>query len=68
MEEIISFFKTHKVKITKMNHSLDSATQKSTQYLGYLQLQNDNTFDIILKKPSNNYKYILEADPYIIQQ
>ena len=31
-------------------------------------MMNENGFDIMLKKPINNNKYILEADPTIIEQ
>ena len=31
-------------------------------------MMNENGFDIMLKKPNNNHKYILEADPTIIEQ
>ena len=68
MEEILNFFKSHKIKMTKLNHSLDSSTQRFTQYQGYLHMMNENGFDIMLKKPINNNKYILEADPTIIEQ
>ena len=67
MEEIVNFFKTHKVKMTKFNNSLDASTQRLTQYQGYLYMMNGNGFDIMLKKPNDNNKYILEADPTIIE-
>lgn len=68
MDEITKFFKTNKVKIIKLNHSLDQSTQKATRYDGYLHLLEDETFEIVIKKPSKNFKYILEADPLLIEQ
>lgn len=67
LDEIIKFFKSNKVKITKLNHSLDKSTQRATQYDGFLVLTDDDTFEIILKKPCQNNHYILEADPKVIE-
>ena len=67
IDKIISFFKTNKVKITKLNHSLDQSTQNATQYDGYLALQNEDEFVIFLKKPKGENQYILEADPHLIK-
>lgn len=49
-----------------MNHSLDSSTQRFTEYDGFIQITNNNYLTITLKKPQDNHKYILEADPKII--
>lgn len=65
MDRIISFFKSNKVTITKLNHSLDSSVQQFTQFDGFIQLDEDNDDELVitLKKPSNKKEYILEADP-----
>ncbi len=67
MDKIISFFKTNKVKVTKLNHSLDQSTQNDTQYDGYIELQDEDEFRIFLKKPKGANQYILEADPNLIK-
>lgn len=50
-----------------MNHSLDSSTQRFTEYDGFIQLTNGDYLTITLKKPQDNSKYILEADPKVIE-
>lgn len=67
IDEIIKFFRTNKVKITKLNHSLDRSTQRLTQYDGFMVLKENDTLEITLKKPCQNYEYILEADPKLIE-
>lgn len=67
ISEIIDFFAQNKSKITKFNHCVESAT-KVTQSDGFIQLTVDDELKIILKKPNKSHnRYILEADPKVIE-
>ena len=64
INRIRKFFQENKVKMIKMNHSFDSDVQRFSQFDGYIQLSKDGKYlEMTNKKPSNNPKYILEADP-----
>ena len=67
IDKLIKYFKSNKVKITKLNHSIDKSVQRATQYEGYIVLHENDGFDIMLKKPCGDHQYILEADPNLIQ-
>ena len=50
-----------------MNSSLDDTTQNFSSYDGYMQTDiNSEELIIMNKKPVDNPKYVLEADPSIV--
>ena len=62
-------FKTGDVKCTKYNYSLEEIVQNFSTYEGFIQLSEDSKKLIITcKKPIDNQKYVLEADPNTIEE
>ena len=60
IETIIEFFQNNKIKIVKLNHSLN--TSGSTYYDSFIQLSKDgNQFEITNKVPRQN-SYTLATD------
>lgn len=53
----------------KYNYSLEDIVQNFPSYDGYLQLSHDGKELIITcKKPVDNQKYVLEADPNLVEE
>ena len=68
IDEIRQFFSDNKIKIIKLNHSVDPHIQRFTQFQGFLQFTDDSTFlEIVNKKPNDQPLYILSADPKEIE-
>lgn len=69
INRIRKFFAENKVKIVKFNHSLDSDVQRFTQFDGYMTIDQETKYiEFTIKKPNNNPKYILEADPMEVEK
>lgn len=77
INRITKFFTNNKAKIIKLNHNLDGHVQAFTQYEGFMQIEEALDLEppfgmktflrITNKKPNNNPKFILEADPYEVE-
>ena len=64
IEDIRDFFSQNKVKMTKLNHSLDLSTQRFTQFQSYMQLSANNEFiEIVNKKPVEQEMKLISIDP-----
>lgn len=69
IDRIREFFSKNKVKIVKFNHSFDEDVQRFTQFDGYMEYDREKKYlKFTNKKPSNNPKYILEADPAEVEK
>lgn len=69
IDRIRKFFSENKVKIVKFNHSFDSDVQRFSQFDGYMSYDKDSKYlKFTNKKPNNNPKYILEADPIEVEK
>ena len=69
IDQIREFFSDNKIKIIKLNHSVDPHIQRFTQFQGYMRLKASSNFlEIVNKKPNDQPLYILSADPKEIEQ
>ena len=59
---------SRKIKIIKYNSSLDKVVQNFSSFDSYLQIsRNKDELVIFNKKPIEFQKYILEADPEVVE-
>lgn len=64
IDDIKDFLYQNKIKIIKFNHSVDSETQRFSQFNSYLQLSTDLTYlEIVNKKPIDQPISMLQMDP-----
>lgn len=64
IDDIKDFLYQNKVKFVKFNHSVDSDTQRFSQFNSYFQLSTDFKYmEIINKRPIDQPIEILQMDP-----
>jgi hypothetical protein len=67
INEIYNFMRESKIKIIKYNNTFDSTVQNLSSYEGFMQIE-DGYLNLFLKKPQEKPKFVLEADPKVIQE